>query len=162
ALRNVETVAQEVDEKSALGMVRSQEKLRVLDEAIGVKLPRGVTRFVSELLPLGPLMDVAFSAGVIFFLIEALSKGIEKIIEWAQSAEKISEAWAKVDEVQRKTLDNLENDVIRSQIKLDELSGKTLEALRLKLQLIDNLSLDKLAGELDKIALEADKAFQAM
>lgn len=134
--------------------------LGLLGEAFGIHLPRHVRGFVVELPGVATALSAAFSAVAIYFVIEALIKGIEKIQEFAHHAEKITEAWEAVDKVQHETLESLENDLIRSEIKVDELTNKHLEAMRLKLQLIDNLSLAKLQSELEKIGAAADKAFE--
>jgi len=130
----------------------------LLGEMFGIHLPRHVRSFVAEIPAVATVLSSAFAATAILFLIEALAKAIEKIIEWRHEGERIAEAWEKVDDVQRKVFDNLEDKLIKAQIRLDELDGKTLEALRLKLQLIDRQTLEHLQEQIKQIGDEADKA----
>ena len=156
------TVVNLAGETSRESMYQARGEAGLLGEALGIHLPRHVRSFIAELPGVGVALSAAFQATAVLFIISAVVELIEKMAEWAKHAEEVAAAWDKVDTVQRKVLEGLEDGVIRSQIKLDELTGKHLEALRLKLQLIDNVSLSKLQAELEKIAAEADKAFALM
>ncbi len=67
----------------ATGSVRGVgEQARVVEEMLGVRLPRGVNRFLAELPGVQSAMTTAFSAGVVYFLAEALVQGTEKLSNW--------------------------------------------------------------------------------
>ncbi|MGH9503826.1 MAG: hypothetical protein ACRD20_13315 [Terriglobales bacterium] len=121
-----------------------------------------VTRALSSMGLVAQGLNFAASVAGLILLVELVSKITAEIEEYAHHADEVAAAWEKVDNVQRKALESLEENLIRAQIKVDELTGKHLEALRLKLELIDHASLQGLAAALDKIAQEADKAFLAM
>jgi hypothetical protein len=66
-------------EKAAGGMRHAAEATRTVEEAIGVRLPRGVNSFLAELPGIASAVDIAFSASVVFFLIEAVVQASEKL-----------------------------------------------------------------------------------
>lgn len=162
ALRNVSVAAAEAGEQTALAAVNGGEKIRILDEAIGIKLPRGVTRFVSELLPLGGIMDAAFAASVIFIVIEALSKGIEKLVEWSQEAHKIALAQDEFKTSILTSFNSLDDKLLQSGARLDELRGDHMAALRKELELIDHQTLQDLVKEFDVLEKAADAIFEQL
>jgi hypothetical protein len=143
-------------------MYEARGELGLLGEAFGIHLPRHVRSFVAELPGVGQALSAAFAATAVLFLIDALLKGIEKITEWAHSAEQVQQAMEAWDKAQQKVFSGLEDGVLRAQSRLDDLSGNHMEALRLKLQLIDNQTLAKLDAELEKLGVEADKVFEKL
>ena len=54
-------------------------EVALLGEAFGIRLPRHVRGFVAELPGVNSALSAAFSATAIFFLIEALAQGAEKL-----------------------------------------------------------------------------------
>jgi len=149
-------------EKGALAATSGSEKIRVLDEAIGIRLPRGVTRFISELVPLGAVMDAAFAASVVFIVIEALSKGIEKLIEWREEAHKIELAQLDFGTAVASSFETLDEKLLRAEIKADELRGDHLAALRKELELIDHQSMADLEHQFGVLAAAADAVFKQL
>jgi BMFP domain-containing protein YqiC len=109
---------------------------------------------------IGEVIGTAFSAGIIFLFIEALFHGISALEDLEAKAKAISDAWDKVDAVQKKVFEGLENSLLKAQLKTAELTDNQMEALRLKLQLIDNVTLENLENEIKKVAAEAEKAFK--
>jgi hypothetical protein len=160
ALRNVQVSAVEAGESlNVMAGVGGSEKLRVLDEAIGVRLPRGVTRFISELIPLGAVMDVAFAASVVFIVIEAVAKLVEKIVEMTGHSEKLAEAWKKVDDDADAALTHIGDEILKAEAHLDDLTGNHMGALQKMLELLDHSSLANLAKEITTIQKDVDAAF---
>jgi hypothetical protein len=127
-------------------------------ETLGVGLPRHVRSFIAELPGVGTALSAAFAATAVLFIIEALAKGIEKITEWVDSTEKVKVAMEKWQEAQDKVFNGFEDGSLKAEMRIDELTGQHLEALRLKLMLIDNATLSKLMEQLDKLTEEALKA----
>jgi hypothetical protein len=162
ALRNVSVAAEGAGEQTALAAVRGSEKIRILDEAIGIKLPRGVTRFISELVPLGGIMDAAFAASVIFIVVEALAKGIEKLVEWSQEAHKIALAQEEFKTSILTSFNSLDDKLLQSGARLDELRGDHMAALRKELELIDHQTLQDLVKEFDVLEKAADAIFEQL
>ena len=153
--------------KDAMGVAgtstrEAQGEVMLLGELFGIHLPRHVSRFVAGLPEVSAALQGAFAATAVVFLVEALVKIIEKISDFANSAKEIEQAWEAVDKVQSGVFENLETNLIRAELKTAELTNNYMEALRLKLQLIDRTDLSALAGELQKIATAADAAFVKM
>lgn len=153
---------EELGEKSVLAAVSGTEKVRILDDAIGIKLPRGVTRFLSELLPMGAIMDAAFTASVIFIVVEALAKGVEKLIEWHEEAHKLELAQLDFGTAVANSFNGLDEKLLRAQIKADELTGDHLGALRKELELIDKQSFGELEHQFGILSKAADALFKQL
>lgn len=162
ALRNVAVAATAAGEETALAAVNGGEKIRILDEAIGIRLPRGVTRFISELIPLGGIMDAAFAASVIFIVVEALAKGVEKLIEWHEEAHKIELAQTDFNTAILNSFNTLDDNLLRAGIKVDELRGDHMAALNKEIELINHQSLDQLQHEFEVMAKAADALFKQL
>src|SRR5581483_5733428 len=124
-------------EESRESMYEARGEVELLGEMIGVRLPRHVRSFISELPGVGSALSAAFQATAIIFIIDALVQVGEKITEFTHRAEKISEAWDAVHESEQQALDHLTNDLIKAQVETDKLTGDHLGALLLELQLID-------------------------
>lgn len=129
----------------------------LLGELFGIHLPRHVRSFIAELPGVGAALSAAFAATAVIFLIEAVVQIVEKIKAFTEETNKIKEAMTSWDEAQRKTFNNLEDGLLRAQEHAADLSGNHLEALRLKLELIDHQNLDALDGEMRKLGDEAQK-----
>jgi hypothetical protein len=69
--------------KGAGSVRRLSEEARVAEEMVGIRLPRGVTRFVAELPGLSTALSLAFDASIVFFLIEAVVQAAEKLSTFA-------------------------------------------------------------------------------
>ncbi len=148
------------ESRKAIAEARGEAGL--LGEMFDIHLPRHVRNFVAELPGVGAALSTAFTATAVLFLLDALVQGIEKIKEFANSASAIAEAWEAVDKVQAQMFAALDDNLLKAGEHTAELTNNPLEALRLKLQLLNNQSLAKLDGELEKLGAEADKAFEKM
>jgi hypothetical protein len=69
-------------EKAKFSMYEARGEAGLLGEAFGIHLPRHVRSFVAELPGVGAALSAAFAATAVFFLIEALVKGSEKLSNW--------------------------------------------------------------------------------
>lgn len=155
-------VIKEAMDKGKGSVREAQGEAMLLGDAFGIHLPRHVTRFIAELPGVGTALQAAFAATAVLFIIDALIQGIEKIEEFAKAGERVREAMEAWDESQRKTFNNLSDGVLHAQERLAELNGNHLEALRLRLQAIDNQTLDKLDDALKKLGTDADKVFSEL
>jgi hypothetical protein len=148
--------------KARESMYQARGETQLLGEMFGIHLPRHVRSFVAELPGIGTALSAAFTATAVLFLLEALVQGIEKLQQWAKAAHEIQEAWDAVDKAQQKLFANLDDNLLKAEERTAELTGNSLEAMRIKLQLINNQSLGELDSELEKLGAEADKAFEKM
>lgn len=158
SLRNLPVAAAGIEQVTT--SLRGQtEQLKVTEEALGIKLPRGVNRFLAELGLVGPVMEVAFAASAVFIIVEALVKFAEKIIEITEHEEKLAAAWKKVDDDASAALAHTGDEILKVEAHLDELNGNHLGALQKTLTLLDHTTLANLAKEIENIQKDVDAAF---
>ncbi len=131
----------------------------LLGEMFGIHLPRHVRTFVAELPGVGTALSAAFAATAVLFLIEALVKGIEKIQEWSQHAHKMALGWDAFNTAVASTFNGLEDKLLEAGIKMDELKGDHVDALKKEIELINHVSMQELEGEFTKLAKAADDMF---
>jgi hypothetical protein len=143
-------------ESATIGAAGATGKLAAGAAEAGVAV-EGVSTIASVV---GEVIAGAFAAGVVFLFIEALFHGISALEDLDAQAAALAAAWDKVDAVQKKVFEGLQTELLKAQLKVAELDGNHIEALRLRLQLVDETSLSHLENELDKIAAAADKAFK--
>jgi hypothetical protein len=113
--------------RTSHSMGEAKGEIALLGEATGVKLPRHVRGFVASLSGVGELLTAAFSATAVFFLIDALVQGAEKLSDFISETFIYSEATKKADEELGKLNENLNkaNEQMRAaKLALEEF-GKT-------------------------------------
>lgn len=66
-------------------MYQARGETQLLGEAFGIHLPRHVRTFIAELPGMGSALSAAFEATAVFFLIEALVQGAEKLSNFIAS-----------------------------------------------------------------------------
>jgi len=135
------------------------EQARVAEEMLGIRLPRGVNTFIATLPGLQTAISAAFSVGVAFFLIEALVKGIEKIQEFVEHAHKMALAFDAFDTAVAQSFGGLDDKLLQAGIKMDDLKGNHVDALRKQLELIDHVSMHELEQQFSLLAKAADAMF---
>ena len=153
-------------EKIAEGMGRARAatleakgEAALLGEMFGIHLPRHVRSFVAELPGVGMALSAAFSATAVLFLIEALAQGIEKLSEWMEHAHKLAMAWDTFDTAVAQSFRGLDDKLLEAGIKIDDLKGNHVDALRKQLELIDHVSLKELEQQFGILAKAADALF---
>ena len=153
-------------EKIAEGMERGRAatfeakgEAALLGEMFGIHLPRHVRSFVAELPGIGTALSAAFSATAVLFLIEALAQGVEKLSEWMERAHKLALAWDTFDTAVAQSFRGLDDKLLEAGIKIDDLKGNHVDALRKQLELIDHVSLKELEGQFGILAKAADALF---
>lgn len=78
-------------------MYEARGELGLIDEMIGVRLPRHVVSFVAELPGVGSALSAAFQATAIVFLLEALVKVSEKLSSFVADTFVFTEAMKESD-----------------------------------------------------------------
>jgi hypothetical protein len=159
----------EAGEEVASGMEKARSttyeargEAALLGEAFGIHLPRHVRSFVAELPGIGTALSAAFAATAVLFLIEALVKGVDKIQEWAQEAHKTALAWDEFNTAVAQSFRGLDDKLLQSGIKMDELKGDHVDALRKQLELIDHVSMNELEQQFNLLAKAADAVFSQL
>jgi hypothetical protein len=81
--------------KFSIGEARGEAAL--LGEAFDIHLPRHVRSFVAELPGVGEALSAAFAATAVLFLVEALVKGTEKIVDFINEMYVFTESMKESD-----------------------------------------------------------------
>jgi hypothetical protein len=134
----------------------------LLGEAFGIHLPRHVRSFVAELPGIGAALSAAFAATAVLFLIEALATGVEKLEEWAQHAHRMALAWNEFNTQVATSFGGLDDKLLEAGIKMDDLKGNHVDALKKALELIDHVSMHELEQEFGLLAKAADAMFSQL
>jgi hypothetical protein len=139
------------------GMREAREAVEAAGEAFGVRLPSAISRTVAGMESLGPILASALPFAAIAVGAVMLTEHITKMRE---EAEKNAAAWDKLGSEGQKSLRHIDDSILEAKIKADELSGKSLAALRLQLQLIDDQTLDALGSQFDGISTKLDSLLE--
>jgi hypothetical protein len=148
--------------KGASSFVSTRVELQAVDQMLGVRIPRGVTSLLAQLPGVGAAIEAAFSVAVIFFVVEALVKVVEAVIEFRKQAEEVAAAWKTVGDAGGDALNKIGDQILEQQKKIDELNHDHLAVLRDELELLDHASLKELGAEFGNLATQADAAFTKM
>src|SRR3984957_9073206 len=162
SLRNVAPASDEAGDATGRMSANFREargEVMLLGEATGIHLPRHVASFVASMPGIQSVLQGAFAATAVLFLIDALVKGIEKFKEWQDESHQLQLAQDAFNTTVNNVATGLEDKFLRAQIQIDELRGNHLEALRKELELIDHQQMQELQGEFQKIAQAADLMF---
>ncbi|HXM62971.1 MAG TPA: hypothetical protein VN950_19065 [Terriglobales bacterium] len=132
--QKADDAADEVDQsmKKSTGSIReARGETMLLGEAFGVHLPREVRTFVAEMPGVNQALNAAFSATAVFFLIEALVQGTEKLADWISSVAIFTSAMKESDAAiatMNKTLEQDATDFEKAQKALNDF-GKSASEL---------------------------------
>ena len=146
-------------DKAGYSVRDARGEASLLGEMFGIHLPRHVQTFIAEIPAVGTALNAAFAATAILFLVEALAKGVEKIVEWSQESQKLAEAQAAFTLAAQNSFNSLDDKLLESGIRIDELRGNHLAALQKELELIDHQKLNNLVTEFDTLSKAADAVF---
>jgi hypothetical protein len=137
-------------------MCEARHGVMMLGEEFGVHLPRGLTTFIASIGPVGAAMEAAFP-----FLAIALGATLllEHLMALKEAGEKLTDDQAKFGTAAQMAFNGLDDKLLQSQIKMDDLTGNHLGALHKQLELIDHQSMAELAKEFGTLAKSADAVF---
>lgn len=148
--------------KARESMYQARGEAALLGEMFGIHLPRHVSSFVAELPGIGTALSAAFAATAVLFLIEALVKGVEKIQEWSEHAHKMALAWDGFDAAVASSFGGLDEKLLQAGIRMDDLKGNHVDALRKALELVDRVSMHELEQEFGTLSKAADDLFEQL
>lgn len=162
AANNVKGFAAEAEkagERADYSMTEARHGVMLLGEEFGVHLPRGITSFLASIGPVGAAMEAAFP-----FL--AIAVGATLIIEhltaMREAQEKLVEAQVNFGTSSQTVFNNLDNKILETGIRVDELNHNHMAALSKQLELIDRQSLADLSHQFETVSKSADLAFAQM
>ncbi len=142
-----------------VSMAKARGSLMLVEDAVGIRLPRALNGLIASMPGVGaafeamlPLAGVAVAIGIVAKLITAHAELKQKIRE-------SGEAYTKAGNEGNAALLGIEDKLLQSGIKVDELRKNHLDALKKELELIDNQSLNDLIETFGKFAGIADSVF---
>ena len=75
-------------EKTRESFYQARGEMMLIDELIGVRLPKHIVSFIAELPGVGAALSAAFTATAVIFLVEMIAKAIDHHEQLAKAAEK--------------------------------------------------------------------------
>ena len=153
AFQEIKSGAAEMGGETGYSMMEARHSVMLLGEEFGIHLPRAVAGFIASIGPLGAALEAAFP-----FL--AIAAGatilIEHLNKMHEAGEKLTDDQVKFGTAVQVAFNSLDQKLIQSQIKADELKNDHLGALRLQLELIDKQSMGELVHQFGELAKAAD------
>ena len=134
----------------------ARQAVMLLGDEFGIHLPRGLTTFIASVGPLGAAMEAAFPFVAIALGVTLL---LQHLSELRAAGVKLSDDQIRFGTVAQNVFNSLDEKILRTQIRTDELRNDHLAALTHELQLIDRQSLSELAAQFGILAKEADVVF---
>ena len=146
-------------EKTRASMYEARGEVQLLGEMFGITLPRHVRSFVAEIPGVGAALSGAFAATAVLFLIEALTKGAEKIQEWAEKSQKIADAWDTYNQTIYTASTSMQKEIDGLQQKFIEMTQGPVAGLDFALKHLEKTAFQTFA-HIEKDVADAVKAME--
>lgn len=151
--------AEEFGRRASSSMREGREGAKLLEEAFGVSVPRGLNTLIVSLGPLGSMFAAAFPIVGAIAAIKIISELVEK---HRQAAEEMSKAWDGVDKAGASAMAHVNAQLLRTDEELKNLTGNYLAALKDKFAQIDQSKLEEITSQVDNLSKHAVEAFAKM
>lgn len=153
AFSDIKSGAGQMGRETSYSMMEARHGVMLLGEEFGVHLPRALTSFIASIGPIGAAMEAAFP-----FLAVAVGATllIEHLAKLRAAGLQLTEDQEKFGTAAQNAFNKLEDKIIQSKIRADELSHDSMGALRLQLELIDHQSMDELVHAFEEVAKSAE------
>jgi hypothetical protein len=123
---------------------------------------RAVGGFVATLPGVGQALSMAFAPLAIMEMIEWIAKGVEKLMEFREESGKLAATEKEAGIESNRSFNSLNDKLLEAQEKTAELAGNQMEALRIKLELIDHASMNELFEQFESLSKIANSVFDGM
>jgi hypothetical protein len=141
------------------GFGSAREGAKLAEEAIGVRLPRGLNTLLARI----PILNSAFSSMLpIAGVLVAISVIAELVQKHNEAMEKMREASANFGTASSNVFRSLEDKILEAGIKADELAGDHLGKLSKELRRIDLSTFEQLETQFNVLAKAGEAAFDTM
>jgi len=159
AFTQIKSGAGEMGRETSGSMMEARHSVMMLGEEFGVHLPRALTSFIASIGPIGGALEAAFP-----FLAIAVGATllIEHLAKLHEAGEKLTEDQLKFGTAVQNAFNALDQELLRAEIRADELRGDHIGALNKELRLVDMQSLEHLARQFELVAKEADVVFKGL
>src|ERR1700761_9593620 len=156
AFSDIKSGAGEMGGEVSGHMSEARHGVMLLGEEFGIHLPRALTTFIASIGPVGAAMEAAFPFLAVLVGATLL---IEALVKMHEAGEKLTEDQINFGTAVQNAFNALDQRLLQSEIKADELRGDHLGALAKQLQLINAQSMDQLVQSFDAVAKAADVVF---
>jgi hypothetical protein len=156
SFNDIKSGAAEMGASTSGSMMEARHGVMLLGEEFGVHLPRALTSFIASIGPIGAAMEAAFPFLAIIVGATLLLQHLAKL---RAEGEKLTESQVQFGTTVANVLNGLNDKLLESGIRTDELNGNHLAALNKQLQLIDHQSMQELVRAFDTVAKAADVTF---
>ena len=131
--------------------------IMVIDELIGIHIPRHVTALIAQMPLLGAAMEMAFPLLAVVAVGKAIFEFVDKL---HTETDKLTEDQSKFQVATFNAFNALEQKLLEAGIHSDELHHNHLAALKKQLELINTQSMQELVHSFGLIATAADAVFK--
>jgi hypothetical protein len=161
-LRNMADESEKVGKQMTSSMREARGGLMMTEHILGVPLPRHLNTLIAQIPGVGAAFATMLPIIGVVLAISIIGKLIEKHIEHAEAIRKAKNAFEDISAEGSKSMRDLDDKVLESGKKLDELSHNHAAALAKELKLIDHKAIDELTASIDKSTASADKYFKLL
>jgi hypothetical protein len=151
--------AGETGEAMDHSFAESRGGLMLVEESVGVRLPRHLNSLIAKIPAVGQAFAMMLPIAGVAVAIEIVAKLIEKHKELEAATAK---AWNTLSDDSQSSLHKLDEKLLESGAKLDDLNGNHVAALIKRLHLINDVSFDGLFEQFKKLGKDADAVFATM
>ena len=111
-------------EQTRAEMNKSRESVRLLNEDIGLGLPRGLQSVISKMPGVSTAMNLAFDSVIVFALIDAVVKVTEKVEAFIkkneEAAKKSADSWREIT----KSVQGVNSELVISNARIQDSIAK--------------------------------------
>jgi hypothetical protein len=159
AFTDIKSGAGEMGRETGVNMMEARHGVMMLGEEFGVHLPRALTSFIASIGPVGAAMEAAFP-----FLAIALGATllIEHIAKLKEEGKELTREQENFGIAANNSFNALNQKLLQTQIKADELRNDHLGALSKQLKLIDMQSMAELEHSFEELGRRSDAVFKKM
>jgi hypothetical protein len=159
SFNDIKTGSSEMGGHVQTNMFASRHAIMAVSEAFGDTMPRAITALIVHIGPLGAALEAAFPFAAIalgaVLLIEHFTKLQATGVHLTQTQKEFGIAAVNA-------FNQLDQKLLQSQIRADELRNDHLGALKKQLELIDRQSMAELAKSFEDVGKRADGVFAEM
>ncbi len=156
AFTDIKSGSTEMSGHVGTNMFASRHAIMAVSEAFGVQMPRAITALIAHVAPLGAALEAAFPFAAIGL---GAIMVIEKLGAMHEAGIKLSQDQLNFGTAVQNAFNSLDQKLLQSGIKADELRNDHIGALKKQLELIDKQSMDQLVETFGKVAKSADTVF---
>jgi len=165
AFSDIKSSAHEGGEAVSRSSINAQQALGVLTNALRGDVEGAFADIVREMSHTSVVMAAlpfAAAAGGALLLVGVVGEIITKVKEWREAQEKLKLTQAQFGTTVQETYNALDDRILQSGQRTDELRNNHLAALQKQLELINHQSMQDLVKEFESISRAAESTFKLL